>query len=376
MIVDDGDINIDIDNIDNETKNETIIKNPTINIKRLIFEGGGVKGIAIVGVLKKLEELNILNNVTEFAGSSAGAFMALLLTLNYNSDTIRRILLKTNFNLFLKNSFGFFRDGIRFLRYFGINKTSYMERVIKQLILLKTDDKPEITFKQLFDLTGKELLITGTNLSTPGVTEYFHRTTTPDMPVYLATLISMSFPIVFVPIIYNNNYYVDGGMLENYPFDSFYKLWLENNERNKNTHVMIDTAIDTTVDSVSKSKSITTLIHEEKEHIIPIYSYNDYLNETLGIRMDTPSEISEFKNKKILNKNINNIQDFVLILIDSLLISNDKLQLKDEIIERTIFIETDISSTDFKLTIDMKKKLYDLGYESCGLFMDKLNKNK
>ena len=99
MIVDDGDINIDIDNIDNETKNETIIKNPTINIKRLIFEGGGVKGIAIVGVLKKLEELNFLNKVTEFAGSSAGAFMALLLTLNYNSDTIRRILLKTNFNL-------------------------------------------------------------------------------------------------------------------------------------------------------------------------------------------------------------------------------------------------------------------------------------
>ena len=43
---------------------------------------------------------------------------------------------------------------------------------------------------------------------------------TPDMPVYLASLASCSIPPVFGPILYADDYYIDGGFLNNYPVNS------------------------------------------------------------------------------------------------------------------------------------------------------------
>jgi NTE family protein len=39
------------------------------------------------------------------------------------------------------------------------------------------------------------------------------------MSVRLAIRISISVPIVFTPVLYNNNYYVDGGVINNFPMN-------------------------------------------------------------------------------------------------------------------------------------------------------------
>ena len=41
--------------------------------RNLVFEGGGVKGIAYVGTMRVLESKGILQNISRVGGTSAGA---------------------------------------------------------------------------------------------------------------------------------------------------------------------------------------------------------------------------------------------------------------------------------------------------------------
>ncbi len=45
----------------------------TYNFRNLVFEGGGVNGIAYLGALEVLEERGILTDIERIGGTSAGA---------------------------------------------------------------------------------------------------------------------------------------------------------------------------------------------------------------------------------------------------------------------------------------------------------------
>ena len=49
--------------------------------RNLVFEGGGVKGIAYVGAWEVLQKKGILKDIKRVGGTSAGAINALLLAL-------------------------------------------------------------------------------------------------------------------------------------------------------------------------------------------------------------------------------------------------------------------------------------------------------
>ena len=78
--------------------------------RNLIFEGGGVKGIAYVGALQELEKHKILKNIKRVGGTSAGAINAVLLALDYSLEDTRKILSELNFNNFMDDSWGLVRD--------------------------------------------------------------------------------------------------------------------------------------------------------------------------------------------------------------------------------------------------------------------------
>ncbi|NGX31783.1 MAG: Photosystem I assembly protein Ycf3, partial [Chlamydiae bacterium] len=69
----------------------------------IVFQGGGPKGIAYVGVLEQLEERDLLKDLKRVAGSSAGAITAMLLALGYKSSEIQELLTKTPLTSFLDN---------------------------------------------------------------------------------------------------------------------------------------------------------------------------------------------------------------------------------------------------------------------------------
>ena len=70
------------------------------NFKNLVFEGGGVKGIAYGGALEVLQSMNILPGIKRVAGTSAGAINATLLALGYSYREVSDIISKTNFKDF------------------------------------------------------------------------------------------------------------------------------------------------------------------------------------------------------------------------------------------------------------------------------------
>ena len=81
---------------------EKIIKNKrNINFEKidtLVFSGGGIKGIHYIGILKRLEELNILKNITSLAGTSVGALFIVLITIGFTSTELTEFLSLFNLN--------------------------------------------------------------------------------------------------------------------------------------------------------------------------------------------------------------------------------------------------------------------------------------
>lgn len=77
-------------------------------IKNLVFEGAGIRGIAYSGAIKVLEEKNLLQNVERVGGTSAGAITALLISLGYSPDEISGLINSTSFKKFNDGNFLFF----------------------------------------------------------------------------------------------------------------------------------------------------------------------------------------------------------------------------------------------------------------------------
>ena len=89
------------------------------HFRNLVFEGGGVKGIAYVGATEVLEKKGILPSIARVGGTSAGAINALLVGLNYSPTETKQILSQLDFQSFLDDEWGVIRDTNRLLTDYG-----------------------------------------------------------------------------------------------------------------------------------------------------------------------------------------------------------------------------------------------------------------
>lgn len=188
--------------------------------RNLVFEGGGVKGIAYVGALAILEKKEILKDIQRIGGTSAGAINAVLLACGYSRSEQRKILSEMDFNRFMDDSFGFLRDAKRLIDEYGWYKGDYFREWIGALMADKIGS-PHATFTD-FRIKGRpDLYLVGANLST-GFAEVFSAEHTPTMRVVDAVRISMSLPLFFSAVRnVRGDVYVDGGLLNNYPIKLF-----------------------------------------------------------------------------------------------------------------------------------------------------------
>lgn len=122
------------------------------------------------------------------------------------------------------------------MKRFVINKLSWEERKRVGIGFGRTPLPADLTFRQFFDITGVDLVITGTNLST-NQSKYFSVGYTPEFPVIDAVGLSMAIPLIFKPVCstrpyvhyeetddYNKAYtglWADGGILNNLPIHAF-----------------------------------------------------------------------------------------------------------------------------------------------------------
>lgn len=187
----------------------------TLEYENLVFEGGGILGIAYLGALKEIYSDGSIKQAKRFAGSSAGSIIALLLAIKTDYDKLEKIITTFDFNS-LKDDTWIVPDIVRVLRKYGFYIGDKMLSTIRNILA----DNADITFKQLYEKFGSTLVITGTNISR-GKTDYFSKDKYPNMSVALACRISCSIPFFFQAVVFQGDYYVDGGVLNNYPLDCF-----------------------------------------------------------------------------------------------------------------------------------------------------------
>lgn len=296
--------------------------------ENLIFEGGGIKGLAYCGCISVLEKLNLLENIKRYGGSSAGAITATLLAIGYNADEIDNIIRNTDFGSFLDDKVGFVRDTYTFFTKYGVCCGDTFSNIMKLHIKNKTGNE-EYTFKNLYDDKKKELVITGTNL-TNMETIYFYHGTYPDMPIYKAVRISMSIPYLFVPVILDNKVMVDGGFIDNYPihiFDGKYP--------------------------------------GDPDAKMEVCKHNP---KTLGLKILTPGESSTYKINNSTN-NINSIKSFSMSLAATLMLANEQKFVNPENWARTICVNVpNYPLSKFKLTKDEQDLLIESGVKAVNDF--------
>ena len=278
----------------------------------IIISSGGNKGIALIGALNKFVNYYPIKKIKYYTGCSIGSIICLLLVIGYNINELNDILFKINFQNFQDLKV------INLIEKCGFDEGIKITNFLKAIIISKNFSS-NITFKELYDKTNKILTIVVVNI-TKGIPEYHNYINTPDLSVLLSLRMSINIPILFSPILYNDNYYIDGALLD--PFPYFYHkdtskigFWLfEKYEFNfiKN----IDTIfVNKIVNSLSYTSELLKII------------YINYIKK---------------KYKKIPNN--------------------------------VVYIDFDFKNknlVDFDVTIEDKIKMFNIGKRKCALFLKK-----
>jgi NTE family protein len=184
-------------------------------IDGIVFSIGGTSGICHVGCVKALEECGELNNLKSVVGISAGSIIGCLVVLKYSFEEIKLLIETIDF----KTLFTFSLDSLLNIETnLGIDNGEKLKKVLQIVIEHKTQ-KEMLTFKELYDI-NPVLFTTGSVNITTGKLEYFNKNTSPNLSIYKAVMMSSSIPILFNPITYNGNLYVDGGILGRYPINN------------------------------------------------------------------------------------------------------------------------------------------------------------
>jgi predicted acylesterase/phospholipase RssA len=183
---------------------------------------------------------------------------------------------------------------------FGLNSLEPVVDLLK-LFMTKKNIDPEITFAELFKITSIKLIVTGTCINDTNL-YYFSVDHSPDMKVIDAVIISISLPLFFKPFFYNNKYWIDGGCINNYPIDLF----------------------------------------------------EDRLDDVIGINLIVNNH----------NESFEDIQTYIGAVVKSIL--KGQHYYKNNIFDKySINIECPSNTcTNWDITDDGKKELYDLGYKS------------
>lgn len=286
-----------------------------------VFEGGGVKGIGLVGAVCRLEEEGF--NFKNVAGTSAGAIVAALIAAGYRGKELKNIILNLDYTKFqdtdMLQRIPLLGKPLGLIFEKGMYRADYFEKWLQRLLSAKgkryfkdISENGKSRLKVIAsDVTTNDLLILPDELERYGIDPM-------TFPIARAVRMSMSIPFYFTPVklrtkegVYN---IVDGGLLSDYP------VWLFDTQR------------------------------------IPSHP-------TFGLRL-----VSEHKDKK----NKKGTGWFFLDVIKTILSEDEERYIKNKDFIRTIPIESGIvGGVEFDISKEKSLKLFNNGYEAAERFLDK-----
>jgi NTE family protein len=213
--------------------------------KNLVFRGGGVKGMAYVGVLEGLDQRGILDQIERVGGASVGAITAMLVSFRlslaetlafFDTMDFSRVTQQTapfelrRWPAFLEREINELAGDVeglrRLLRKYGWYSSEYVYEWVQHVIAVHCDGNRRATFVDFRQRGFRDLYMVATNISR-GTAEVFSADTTPDVAVADAVRLSMSIPLYFEALQFDGqkfgqgDFYIDGGVLNNYPVQIF-----------------------------------------------------------------------------------------------------------------------------------------------------------
>lgn len=294
-----------------------------------VFEGGGVKGIGLVGALSVLEQNGY--TFSNVAGTSAGAIVAALVAAGYEAGALKQIVESMDYEKMKDCGFTdkipLFGALSSFVFEKGVYEGDYFESWIRDLLL--NAPKPVRVFGDLVntdandigvsyrlqviaaDLTRGKMLVLPRDISDYDIDPL-------SFDVARAVRMSMSIPYFYEPVILKDSsgksyYIVDGGVLSNYP------IWL------------FDSVQDT---------------------------------ETIGFRLVEPEAGTPHMIKGPVS--------MFMALFLTMLEAHDQRYIKDRDYVRSVLIPTlGVKTTDFDMTAEQRDALYQSGVDSANRFMER-----
>jgi len=229
-----------------------------MEIDTLILSGGGVNCLGLLGSLKYLEENKIiekdLRNIKTIIGVSGGIFNIIPFLLNISYESIIKIVLNYDCEKIIDLENFILND---ILIDYGIVKNPGSQ--IIETILINKGLPKELTLLELYNITKINLISKVVNLTLSRVM-YINHESHPNLKLTVVCDMTSCIPGIFKPIIYQDEYYVDGAVCGNFP--------IEKNVSGKFLGINIDhniPGITDINDITSYFKSLWNMIGRENE---------------------------------------------------------------------------------------------------------------
>ena len=183
----------------------------------LVFSGSALRSFCLLGILRYIYFNKMDNHIKNAAGTSMGSFFCLAFALKIPIDELEEMIIKL---IKIPDIISVSSD--KFLNLFtnlGFNDSKLYLNGIREYIKKKYD-MDDITFIELSKLTGVNVYVSVTKINN-GKNFIFNVDDTPNISVLDAVAASMCIPLLSQPIKIDNNYYVDGCLTNNLPYEIF-----------------------------------------------------------------------------------------------------------------------------------------------------------
>ena len=185
-----------------------------MTIKHLVLSGGGPIMIQLLGAIQHLETNNFIDfkNIESIYGTSAGAIIGVIICLKYDWETINEYIIKRPwqdvFKIKVEKIFESYSKK-------GIFDLKTIEKCFKPLFDAK-DIPMDITLEDFYKYSNVELHLFSFEINEFTIHDISYLTH-PHLSLLTAIQMTCSLPILVTPVCIDDKFYIDGGIVCNYP---------------------------------------------------------------------------------------------------------------------------------------------------------------
>ena len=176
--------------------------------KTLVISGGSTKGLAALGVIQAVFDKHICD-FYHYIGTSVGSMINYLLCIGYTPIEIMISITQTS----LLEDLSVFNIA-NIMSGNGVTRWNILHEFLEKLTINKIGYLP--TLLKIHENFNKKLTICTFN-NTQKKLEILDYETHPDLPCLIAIRMSCNLPLIFDRFKYMNSYYLDGGLIDNFP---------------------------------------------------------------------------------------------------------------------------------------------------------------